>query len=93
MSTKDLRRELGKKELFGIACGNIIGSGIMILVGTGIGITGKSVNLAFVLAAIFVVVSSIPMLFMTSCARLRGGEYTQGYVLCGPKLAGFWTIV
>ncbi|MFR2966180.1 MAG: hypothetical protein ACLTK0_07245 [Anaerovoracaceae bacterium] len=29
---KDLRRELGKKELFGIACGNIIGSGIMILV-------------------------------------------------------------
>lgn len=93
MSTKDLRRELGKKELFGIACGNIIGSGIMILVGTGIGITGKSVNLAFVLAAIFVVVSSIPMLFMTSCARLRGGEYTQGYVLCGPKFAGFWTIV
>lgn len=93
MSTKDLRRELGKKELFGIACGNIIGSGIMILVGTGIGITGRSVNFAFVLAAIFVVVSSIPMLFLTNCVRLRGGEYTQGYMLCGPKFAGFWTIV
>lgn len=93
MSTKDLRRELGRKELFGIACGNIIGSGIMILVGTGIGITGRSVNLAFVLAAIFVVLSSIPMLFMTNCVRLRGGEYTQGYMLCGPKFAGFWTIV
>lgn len=93
MSTKDLRRELGKKELFGIACGNIIGSGIMILVGTGIGITGRSVNFAFVLAAIFVVLSSIPMLFMTNCVRLRGGEYTQGYMLCGPKFAGFWTIV
>lgn len=93
MSTKDLKRELGKVELFGIASGQIIGSGIMVLVGLGIGMTGKSVNLAFVLAALFVVVLSVPMLFLTSCVRLRGGEYTQAYVLCGPKFTGFWTAV
>lgn len=93
MSTKDLRRELGKKELMGIACGQIIGSGIMVLVGLGIGMTGRSVTFAFVLAAIFVVILSIPMLFLTSCVRLRGGEYTQAYMLCGTKFAGFWTIV
>ena len=93
MSTKDFKRELGKVELFGIASGQIIGSGIMVLVGLGIGMTGKSVNLAFVLAAIFVVILSVPMLFLTSCVRLRGGEYTQAYVLCGPKFTGFWTAV
>lgn len=93
MSTKDLRRELGFKDLMGIACGQIIGSGIMVLVGIGIGMTGRSVNLAFILAAIFVIILSVPTLFMTSCIRLRGGEYTQGYLLIGPKFAGFWTFV
>ena len=93
MGTKSLRRELGKKELFGIACGQIIGAGIMVLVGLGIDMTGRSVNFAFVMAAIFVVILSVPMLFMTSCVRLRGGEYTQAYMLCGPKFAGFWTMV
>lgn len=93
MSTKELRRELGRFELMGIACGQIIGAGIMALVGIGIGMTGRSVNIAFVVAAVFVVALSIPMLFLTSCLRLRGGEYTQAYLLCGPKFAGFWTMV
>lgn len=93
MSTKELRRELGRKELMGIACGQIIGAGIMALVGVGIGMTGRSVNIAFVVAAVFVIVLSVPMLFLTSCLRLRGGEYTQAYLLCGPKFAGFWTMI
>lgn len=41
MSTKELRRELGRFELMGIACGQIIGAGIMALVGIGIGMTGS----------------------------------------------------
>lgn len=93
MSTKELRRELGKKELMGIACGQIIGSGIMILVGMGIGMTGRSVNIAFILAAIFVIILSVPSLFIMACVRLRGGEYTQAAVLCGPRFAGFWILV
>ncbi|XVG95642.1 APC family permease [Eubacteriales bacterium KG127] len=92
-STKDLRRELGKKELIGIAGGQVIGSGIMVLVGLGIGMTGRSVSLAFVIASLFVVVLSIPSLFIMSTVRLRGGEYTQGYMLIGPRFAGFWTLV
>ena len=34
--TMNLKRELGRKELMGIATGQIIGSGIMALVGIGI---------------------------------------------------------
>lgn len=91
--TMNLKRELGRKELMGIATGQIIGSGIMALVGIGIGMTGKSVNFAFILAAIFVVILSIPTLFLTSMLRLRGGEYTQAFILLGPKFAGFSIMV
>ena len=42
MSTKELKRELGKKELLGVALGQVIGAGIMALVGYGIAMTGKS---------------------------------------------------
>ena len=48
-STKDLKRVLGRKELMGIAIGSIIGSGIMVQMGTGIELTGRSANIAFLL--------------------------------------------
>lgn len=93
MSTKDLKRELGKKELFGIAIGQVIGAGVMALVGFGIGMTGRSVNLAMVLSAVWVVLLSIPWIFISSCVRLRGGEYTQAAVLCGEKFAGIYIAI
>ena len=46
-STKDLARTLGKKELMGIAIGQIIGAGIMSMMGVAIAMTGRSANLAF----------------------------------------------
>ena len=49
-STKDLKRVLGRKELMGIAIGSIIGSGIMVQMGTGIELTGRSANIAFLLS-------------------------------------------
>ena len=93
MSTKELKRELGKKELLGVALGQVIGAGIMALVGYGIAMTGKSVNLAFVLSAVWVILLSVPWIFISSCVRLRGGEYTQAAVLCGDRFAGFYTMV
>lgn len=93
MSTLDLRRELGKKELFGIAFGQVVGAGIMALVGYGIAYTGRSVNLAFVLSAVWVVLLSIPWIFISSAVRLRGGEYTQAAVLCGERFAGFYIVI
>lgn len=93
MSTKQLRRELGKKELFGIAIGQVIGAGIMALVGYGIAMTGRSVNFAMVLSAVWVILLSIPWIFISSCLRLRGGEYTQAAVLCGERFAGIYIAI
>lgn len=93
MSTKELKRELGKKELFGIAIGQVIGAGIMALVGFGIDMTGRSVNFAMVLSAVWVIILSVPWIFISSCVRLRGGEYTQAAVLCGEKFAGIYIAI
>lgn len=92
-STKDLKRELGKKELFGFAAGQIIGAGIMALVGTGIAMTGRSVSIAFVLSSVWVILLSIPWIFISSTLRLRGGEYTQSAVLLTEKVAGIFIVI
>jgi len=92
-STTQLERNLGKLDLFGIAIGQVVGSGIMVLIGIGIAMTGRSVNLAFVLSALWVILMSIPWIFISSCVRLRGGEYTQAAVLAGEKFAGIYIFV
>ena len=37
LTTEDLNRTLGKKELYSIAFGHVIGSGVFSLIGIGIG--------------------------------------------------------
>ena len=93
VSTKDLKKSLGRTELFSIAIGQIIGAGIMALTGMAIAMTGRSVNLAYMLAAIAVVIFAIPMVFLTSSVRLRGGQYTQAAVFVGKKFAGMFIII
>lgn len=92
-STKDLRKTLGRKELFSVAIGQIIGAGIMALTGVAIAMTGRSVNVAFILAAIAVIAFTIPMIFITSTVRLRGGQYTQAAVFVSEKFAGMFMII
>ena len=82
LSTKDLKRVLGRKELMGLAIGSIIGSGIMVQMGTGIELTGRSANIAFLLSTFFTVCNLIPMIFVSSCMRFRGADYSQ-IGLCG----------
>lgn len=91
-STKDLKRVLGKKELLSIAVGQTIGSGIFAMVGIGIAMTGRSVNIAMIIAAIFVIFQVIPMIFVSGTVRLRGGFYTQLAFLTDRRLAGFYVI-
>ena len=92
-STKDLARTLGKKELMGIAIGQIIGAGIMSMMGVAIAMTGRSANLAFMLSAVFTMCTFFPSIFVTSCIRMRGGMYTQMAIFGGDKLAGYYSVV
>ena len=92
-STKDLARTLGKKELMGIAIGQIIGAGIMSMMGVAIAMTGRSANLAFMLSAVFTMCTFFPSIFITSCIRRRGGMYTQMAIFAGDKWAGYYSVV
>ena len=92
-STKDLARTLGKKELMGIAIGQIIGAGIMSMMGVAIAMTGRSANLAFMLSAVFTMCTFFQSIFITSCIRMRGGMYTQFAIFAGDKWAGYYSVV
>ena len=76
-----------------IALGQTIGSGIFALMGIGIAMTGRSANLAMLVAAVFVIFISIPNIFVGGTIRMRGGFYTQLGLFVNKTCSGFFVIV
>ena len=93
MTTADLNRTLGRKELYAIAFGHVIGSGVFSLIGIGIGMTGKSAFLGILLSAVFIILQALPFMILAGTARFRGGYYSIMGTLWGNKLAGFYIVV
>ena len=92
-ATGELKRNLGRMDLVSVAVGQIIGAGIMAMTGTAIGITGRSVNLAFVIAGILCILTAIPQIMVGGTARFKGGQYTQVAAFGGQRLAGIFTLI
>ncbi len=92
-STKELKRVLGRKELLSIAIGQTIGAGVFALTGVAIGMTGRSANIAMIIAALFTLAMTVPMIFVSGTIRLRGGFYTQLALLVHEGAAGFFIII
>ncbi len=92
-STKQLKQTLGFGDLLSTAIGQIIGAGIMTLLGSAIALTGRSVPLAFLISAIVVVGYAIPKILICGAARVRGGEYTMVVMLAGKRMGGIYTVV
>ena len=80
---------LGFMDLMSIAVGQIIGAGVMVMSISALGMTGRSVNIAFMIAAVFTLFSTIPTIFVASVARFNGGVYAQYAVFVHPIFAGF----
>jgi APA family basic amino acid/polyamine antiporter len=76
-----------------VAVGQIIGAGIMSLMGIGIAMTGRSVVFAFIIAAVMVLVNTAPAIIVSGAIRLRGGAYTQTALLGGKLFGGINIIV
>lgn len=92
-STKQLKQVLGFGDLMGASVGQIIGAGIMTLLGSAIAMTGRSVPFAFLIAAIITVCQYLPLLLISGTVRLRGGQYTMVALLAGQKFSGAYTII
>ena len=80
---------LGFTDLMSIAVGQIIGAGVMVMSISALGMTGRSVNVAFMIAATFTLFAMIPNVFVSSVARFHGGTYSQYAVFVHPIFAGF----
>ena len=65
-STKQLKQCLGFWDLMGASVGQIIGAGIMTLLGAAIAMTGRSVPVAFLIAAVITICQYAPLVFIKS---------------------------
>ena len=89
MANNQSQGTLGFMDLMSIAVGQIIGAGVMVMSISALGMTGRSVNIAFMIAAVFTLFSTIPTVFVASVARFHGGTYSQYAVFVHPIFAGF----
>ena len=87
------KNKLSRTDLFSMAVGQIIGVGIMTMTGIAIGYTGRSVNLAYIVAGIITIISMIPQIYIGGTANFIGGQYSQIAVLSGKRLAGVYLYI
>lgn len=84
---------LSRGDLFSMAVGQIIGVGIMTMTGIAIGFTGRSVNIAYIIAGIITIIGAIPQIYIGGTANFVGGQYSQIAVLSGKKMAGIYLYI
>lgn len=84
--------KFGKMELYALSIGQVIGAGIITLIGPAVGLTGGSTWLAYLTAIALGFLLIMPILFITSTLRLGGGYYSLIAGLGGTKLAGMYAV-
>ena len=85
-------KKLGKIDILCLAVGQTIGAGVITMIGPAIGLTGRSVWLAYIASILFGVVINIPFFFLGSTLRLKGGQYSMMAALGGDLTAGMFTL-
>ena len=89
----ELKRSLGFWDVFAIALGQVIGSGIMVLIGIGIEFTAYAIPFAFILSAALSVLKQLPVAFMGSAMPATGGLYVYCKRVLGPKIGFFYLAI
>lgn len=83
---------MSKWTLLAMNIGNMIGAGVVTLVGQAMGMTGHSAWLAYFIALILGAMYNIPVLFVGSALRFDGGPYALINTMLGKKFAGIYVI-
>lgn len=84
---------LGRGDLVAMAIGNVIGGGIMSLLGIAIGLTGRSIVISLVICSIMILISSLPQIFSASTIKMNGGFYTQASLFGGKWFGGVYSVI
>ena len=69
-------KKLNFSDCMGMAVGQIIGSGIMVLTGIVIGLTGHGTPHAFIMGALLAIATCIPFIILTSTIPASSAGYT-----------------
>ena len=75
-------------DLTFMAMGGIIGAGIFSSVGSGIGVTGRSITLALIIGMLFQMSQQVRYVFTSSMFKVSGGMYSQDALVLNPYLTG-----
>jgi len=85
-----LRRGIGALDLTALGIGAIIGTGIFVIVGEAISLSGPALVLSFVLAGVTCIFSALSYAELASTIPVSGSAYTYAYATMGELLA--WII-
>ncbi len=80
-----MKKKMTLFDLVSMGVGATIGSGIFVMLGIGVAMTGRSVNLALIVAIFASFLMTIPAIFISGVAELKGGPVTQAAILLGKK--------
>jgi APA family basic amino acid/polyamine antiporter len=84
------KKGLGVVSLVALAAGQVIGAGVVTLVGAAVGLTGRSVWLAYAGAVVMGFFIVLPYMVLSSMIRVKGGSYTFVATLLGEKMGGLF---
>lgn len=87
-----LKKVLSLTDVMSVAFGQTVGAGVIVLTGVAIGMTGTGVVPAFILAAVVMLIASIPIAVLGSVLPATGGMYQYSSWLWTPK-AGFFYLL
>lgn len=87
MSNTPEHKKIGFWDCMGLAIGQIIGSGVMVLTGIVVGMTGHGTPYAFILGAILTLLLAVPNIILSSTIPASGLGYNSVKRLVGDKAA------
>ncbi len=82
-----LRRSVGALDLTALGIGAIIGTGIFVIIGEAIELSGPAIIVSFLLAGITCVFSALSYSELASSIPVAGSAYTYGYATLGELAA------
>ena len=85
-----LHRSVGALDLTALGIGAIIGTGIFVIIGEAIALSGPALVISFLLAGITCVFSALSYAELASAIPVSGSAYTYAYATMGELLA--WII-
>jgi APA family basic amino acid/polyamine antiporter len=90
-----LKRSLSWPHLIFLGVGAIVGTGILVLIGTAAGKAGPAMMLSFVIAGVICAAAALAYAEVATMIPASGTAYTYSYVVFGELLAWFvgWSLI